>query len=372
MSEQEKKASQQTNSVLAEQVVQPVNASSVAQQTIPQVNASSNASPASTSFEDKLIGEFGEGTQKYLAAQIIVGQVRENPKILIDDDKLAQQFKIEKATIQSVKSQLRRIGFPIEKNPHKKNLQAPQTTGLTVSEASKQTGLTGLTAPANLTGKLVGETIPENSSQQASQQTIPANPSPTSNSIIAQKDTQQTIQNPKETQQMPPVSIDVDKLAELVTQKVGERFDLQPKAKKEVQPVSNPAEKPVKPQRNDGDEDAKRDDKIAERVSEKIMQKLMGGSKEKTEDGVIQEEVEITGDRIKWSGFIDPEVWMRYNIFKAVSLQQGKKWEGTLGDFFNIATRDVITSHGYYPTVIRTKGNKALIEFPINQDEESS
>lgn len=331
-----------------------------------------NASLTKESTDEKITQLYGVGTKRYLAAQKIIAEVIKDPKKEIDDEKFSQETRIEKGTIQSVKSDLRKLGFPIVKNARgnkrRKIPNAPVTPAKAIAETPAEASLTPSTT--STPSKSFSEKLSENAPATVIPPKTPAEE--TAKAIVdpfAPQEVKEDTGKASPVTATPPRSIeDEKKLIREAIQEFAEQYGLQPKGKEEtIAPVP-----PTKPPKNDGEEDAKRDDKIAERVSEKIIQKLMGGSQEKTEDGVIQEEVEITGDRIKWSGFIDPEVWMRYNIFKAVSAQQGKKWEGTLGDFFNIATRDVITSHGYYPTVIRTKGNKALIEFPINQDQGDS
>ena len=113
---------------------------------------------------------------------------------------------------------------------------------------------------------------------------------------------------------------------------------------------------------------------IAEKVYEKVSERL-GAAKEgegsPSEVELPMEEAEVVGEKVNYKLALNPEIFWRYNVFKAEVMRRGKKWEGTLSDFIDLATKDVLAVYGIYPTVVTMSGKRALAKFqPAEGGEE--
>lgn len=69
----------------------------------------------------------------------VSAQVVQGTQEAIDDAKIAQEVKVEKGTVQSVKSELRRAGFSIEKSTRKRKQETPAQTSSTLPKEASQT-----------------------------------------------------------------------------------------------------------------------------------------------------------------------------------------------------------------------------------------
>ncbi|MCJ7632050.1 hypothetical protein MUP77_06605 [Candidatus Bathyarchaeota archaeon] len=82
------------------------------------------------------------------------------------------------------------------------------------------------------------------------------------------------------------------------------------------------------------------------------------------------EEVELVGEKINYKVALNPEIFYRYSVFKARAEALGNKWDGDFSDFLDIATKDVLTVHGLYPTVLTVgKSGKMLVEIPMSAQQ---
>lgn len=81
------------------------------------------------------------------------------------------------------------------------------------------------------------------------------------------------------------------------------------------------------------------------------------------------EDVEVVGEKVNYKVALNPEIFWRYNVFKAEVERRGRKWDGTFSDFLDLATKDILAVYGIHPTVISMKGKKLLVELPVNVEE---
>ncbi|MCJ7630955.1 hypothetical protein MUP77_00945, partial [Candidatus Bathyarchaeota archaeon] len=82
---------------------------------------------------------------------------------------------------------------------------------------------------------------------------------------------------------------------------------------------------------------------------------------------VATEDIELVGEKINYKVALNPEIFYRYSVFKAKAESLGNKWDGGFSDFLDIATKDVLSVHGLYPTVLKAgKSERIMVEIPVN------
>lgn len=87
------------------------------------------------------------------------------------------------------------------------------------------------------------------------------------------------------------------------------------------------------------------------------------------------EEVEVIGQKINYKIALSPDVFWRFNVFKAqnqrlVAMGKAKQFTGDMSDFIDLATKTVLSTYGLYPTVMTMHGGKMLVEMPIEGGED--
>ena len=85
---------------------------------------------------------------------------------------------------------------------------------------------------------------------------------------------------------------------------------------------------------------------------------------------LIGEAVDVEAEKVNYKIALNPEIFHRYNVFKAESARRGRKWEGTFSDWLDMVTRDILKVYGIYPAVVTTKGGKLILELPVESMEE--
>jgi len=87
------------------------------------------------------------------------------------------------------------------------------------------------------------------------------------------------------------------------------------------------------------------------------------------------EEVEVIGQKINYKIALSPDVFWRFNVFKAqnqrlVAMGKAKQFTGDLGDFLDLSTKTLLSTYGMYPTVLQLSGGKMMVEMPIQEGED--
>lgn len=77
------------------------------------------------------------------------------------------------------------------------------------------------------------------------------------------------------------------------------------------------------------------------------------------------EDVEIMGEKVNYKVALNPEIFWRYNVFKAEVERRGRRWEGSFSDWLDLVTKDILRVYGIHPTVVSMKGRKLLVEIPV-------
>jgi len=120
-------------------------------------------------------------------------------------------------------------------------------------------------------------------------------------------------------------------------------------------------------------------DDIAEKVAEILKDKFAGEHEPNAKPSMLPEGVEMLGEtmdvkaeKVNYKVALNPEIFHRYNVFKAEVARRGKKWEGTFSDWLDLVTRDILKVYGIYPAVITMKGKKLIVELPVETVEEAS
>lgn len=81
------------------------------------------------------------------------------------------------------------------------------------------------------------------------------------------------------------------------------------------------------------------------------------------------EDVELIGEKVNYKIALNPEIFYRYSIFKAQAARMGRQWNGSLSDWIDLCTKDILAHYGMYPTVMYSKGRTMMIEVPVTQEE---
>jgi len=113
---------------------------------------------------------------------------------------------------------------------------------------------------------------------------------------------------------------------------------------------------------------------LVEEVARRVVELLKGGNQQSSKPPVEAvpleaEDVEVVGEKVNYKVALNPEIFWRYNVFKAEVERRGRKWDGTFSDFLDLATKDILAVYGIHPTVISMKGRKLLVELPVNVEE---
>jgi hypothetical protein len=115
------------------------------------------------------------------------------------------------------------------------------------------------------------------------------------------------------------------------------------------------------------------EDKLVERIAQRVIEELKPKvPPEELPPGVVSlpmEEVEVVGEKVNYKVALNPEIFHRYNTFKAEVTRRGKKWEGDFSDFLDLATKDILAVYGIYPTTVTLRGRKLLVELPFETEE---
>lgn len=115
-------------------------------------------------------------------------------------------------------------------------------------------------------------------------------------------------------------------------------------------------------------------DRVAKRVVD--LQKVDPISPENSKklppgvEPIVIDEVEVEGEKVNYKVALNPEIFYRYNVFKAESERRGgKKWTGNFSDFLDMATKDILSVYGIHPTVVSLKGRQITVNLPIEGGE---
>lgn len=235
---------------------------------------------------------YNPGTKSYLVAQMLI----EGKK---DDDTIIREVGVEKGTLWTVKSKLRRLGIIPPKS-------AKTPTNLTAQQKNVKTDeSSSLTEDANLKTQL-GQQLAANSPELVRQ--------------VAEQ------------------------AAKLVTEAIRSEFAeiLKGKNPENALHNGNPQSSTTQPA------------------------SLQGTLPIEAED------VEVIGEKVNYKVALNPEIFWRYNVFKAEVERRGRKWNGSFSDFLDLATKDILAVYGIHPTVVAMKGKKLLVELPVNVEESAS
>lgn len=106
---------------------------------------------------------------------------------------------------------------------------------------------------------------------------------------------------------------------------------------------------------------------LAEKVADILKGKFEVGAEEppsELPEGVelIGEAVDVTAEKVNYKIALNPEIFYRYNIFKA---KAGERWKGNFSDWLDLVTRDILKVYGLYPGVLTVKGRKLVVELPM-------
>jgi hypothetical protein len=82
----------------------------------------------------------------------------------------------------------------------------------------------------------------------------------------------------------------------------------------------------------------------------------------------IGEEVEVVGEKVNYKVALNPEIFYFYSVFKAEAERRGRRWEGDFGDFLYMAAKDVLTTHGIHPAVVRLKEGQLILKVPMESE----
>lgn len=109
---------------------------------------------------------------------------------------------------------------------------------------------------------------------------------------------------------------------------------------------------------------------LVEQVARRVVELLKGEDKGEPERlpkdvDVIGEEVEVVGEKVNYKVALNPEIFYRYNVFKAEVGRRGKTWEGDFSDWLDLATKDILAVYGIHPTVVSYQGRKLLVQLPV-------
>jgi len=112
---------------------------------------------------------------------------------------------------------------------------------------------------------------------------------------------------------------------------------------------------------------------VARKVVE-ILREDAGRGLEKLPRGVSPleaEDVEVVGEKVNYKVALNPEIFWRYNIFKAETERRGRTWGGDFSDFLDLATKDILAVYGIHPTVVSLRGKKLMIDLPVEIEGEA-
>jgi len=84
------------------------------------------------------------------------------------------------------------------------------------------------------------------------------------------------------------------------------------------------------------------------------------------------EDVEVIGEKVNYKVALNPEIFWRYNVFKAEAERRGRPWNGSFSDFIDLATKDILAVYGIHPTVLSMKGKKLMVELPVEVEREQA
>lgn len=84
------------------------------------------------------------------------------------------------------------------------------------------------------------------------------------------------------------------------------------------------------------------------------------------------EDVEVVGEKVNYKVALNPEIFWRYNVFKAEAERRGRPWNGSFSDFIDLATKDILAVYGIHPTVLSMKGKKLMVELPVEVEREQA
>lgn len=119
-------------------------------------------------------------------------------------------------------------------------------------------------------------------------------------------------------------------------------------------------------------------DEVTKTFKDELRRLMEGSSQKLTADEKLPrtpleaEDVEVVGEKVNYKVALNPEIFWRYNVFKAEAERRGKKWNGSFSDFLDMATKDILAVYGIHPTVVAMKGKKLLVELPVNMEETAS
>lgn len=138
--------------------------------------------PASKSVDERLRRAFKVGTKEYLAAQRVVAKLIERPQGIIDDDKVAEEVKIDRRTVQTVKSKMRGVGFPIEKGLRVSKKKLAQKALSTTTPTAPSTLSSYSTPSKTSTGEVIETAHSATAPQKTTEDIAPSNHSQTAHS----------------------------------------------------------------------------------------------------------------------------------------------------------------------------------------------
>ena len=115
---------------------------------------------------------------------------------------------------------------------------------------------------------------------------------------------------------------------------------------------------------------------LIEKIAGKVVELLRSGEEHEREGlsvglmPIEAEDVEVIGEKVNYKVALNPEIFWRYNVFKAETERRGRKWAGNFSDFLDLATKDILAVYGIHPTVVSLKGKKLMVELPVEMGGE--
>ena len=111
---------------------------------------------------------------------------------------------------------------------------------------------------------------------------------------------------------------------------------------------------------------------LIEKIAGKVVKLLKNEGeheRERLPPGIMPveaEDVEVIGEKVNYKVALNPEIFWRYNVFKAENERRGGvKWAGSFADFLDLATKGILAVYGIHPTVVSLKGKKLMVELPV-------
>lgn len=126
---------------------------------------------------------------------------------------------------------------------------------------------------------------------------------------------------------------------------------------------------PITPVNPDGRDPFVEIDRLTN-IIEDLQKRLFAPPTEVKQETPIEEEVEMESDRMKYSIYLNPEMWYYYEVFKARAIQRGNPWRGDFGAFCELGIREMFKAYNITPMVqIRTSSGVMYTNVSPEEDE---